>query len=190
MSANSPTGNRQSDLAVMDINEFKQKRRLQRILDTHDQVEEHAQNARQQYVAGEISHHARNMTIFNAVRRYIREVTPVLLSSAGGLDRITYSEEVGQDNPIGRVEFEAQQDSVFWTLDDYYNAEEMYFETITEHHTTRHGPDKTMTYEVQHSVPVEASWQAYVLVNIHLAEQQGIEIQMEELEVDEHADPF
>lgn len=190
MSTDNQGRGRQSDLAVMDINEFKQKRRLQRILDTHDQVEDLASRARAKYVAGEISHLGRDIRTFNAVRRYIREVYNLLFKSAHGLDNITYNEVTGRDEVIGRIEFEQRDDQIFESLQDYYQSDELYYETIIEQTQERHGPDTVEEHVEQHAVPVEASWRAYVLVNLFLGQKQGIEIQMEELEVDEEADPF
>lgn len=181
---------RQSDLAIMDANEYKQKRRLQRILDTHDNVEEVASQAREDYIAGEITRHGRNITIFTAVCRYVREVHNLLYESADGLNNITYERILDEAQPIGRIEFESKDDKVIWSLQDYYRADEMYTETFTDPADSRHGPDIEQIETKQYTVPIEASWRAYVLVNHYLGQKQGIQIQMKELEVDEHADPF
>jgi len=65
----------QSDLAVMEANEYKQKRRLERLLDAVDDVQDTADEAWNAYVAGEISQEARNITIQRTVQNAIREST-------------------------------------------------------------------------------------------------------------------
>ncbi|MDR9431867.1 MAG: hypothetical protein RI568_14370, partial [Natronomonas sp.] len=73
---------RQSDLAVMDANEYKQKRRLERILDGLDGVQDTADEAWSAYVAGEISREAYHIAIHRAVRKAIVECYKLLIDHA------------------------------------------------------------------------------------------------------------
>lgn len=81
MAAESPPhdSERRSDLAVMDANEYKQKRRLERILDAMDNIPDQADRAREQYNVGEIDMHARRITVQDAVQDAVWEAWNLLL---------------------------------------------------------------------------------------------------------------
>lgn len=187
---NNPAAAEPSGLAVMDINEIKQKSRLQRILHTRDEVEEKAGKARTDYIEGNITQDGRNITIFTAVQRYIREAHNLLYDAAQSLESITYNNVTGETKKLGQITFETKDNIEIWTLRDYYEADEIYIENVTKEIPARHGPNIVDEKPVQHTMPARASWRAYILLNLFLGQNKGIQIQMEELEVDEHADPF
>lgn len=69
---------RQSDLAVLDANEYKNKRRLERLLDAIDNIPDQADRAREQYNHGEIDMHARRIAVQDAVSDAIWEAWNLL----------------------------------------------------------------------------------------------------------------
>ncbi len=103
---------RQSDLAVMDANEYKQKRRLQRILDAHDKVEDMGERAYGQYAEGVISHDGKNIRILRAVQQYIREVYNLLMEYDSELEEDEINEYwVG--TYLGALERDHEEDIYF-----------------------------------------------------------------------------
>jgi hypothetical protein len=176
--------NRQSDLAVMDAQEYKQKRRLRRILDAHDRVEDRASEAFELYSLGEINRHGKNTVLLQAVKQYIREVFQLLRlyeqDADTGEKSYLYRNE-GQ-NILGRIEMEHDPDVVFEGLADVLLADPTYVETWEEEFEQRHGASRTETYQREYSVPETISWKAYLEVNEFLTEQHSLELQFEALE--------
>lgn len=175
---------RQSDLAVMDAQEYKQKRRLRRILDAHDQVEERANEAFELYSLGQINRHGKNTVLLQAVKQYIREVFQLLRlyeqDDTTGPKSYLYRNE-GQ-NILGRIEMEHRDDIIFEGLADVLLADPTYVETWEKERDQRHGTSLTETYQREYSVPETVSWKAYLEVNEFLTEQHSLELQFEALE--------
>lgn len=183
---------RQSDLAVMHAHEYKQKRRLQRLLDAQDHVEEIANRAYQQYTAGEIHEDAKNIVLLRAVQQYIRECYNLLLEYDDGLGPGEWNEyldgpevtETGQrlGDPLGRIEMRGGDDVVFWGLDGLLNADRFYVDEWTTPAESRHGPDGVEHHEARHTVPESVAWNGYVLLRRFLAAEKDMEVQFEEMD--------
>jgi len=172
---------RQSDLAVMDANEYKQKRRLQRILDAHDKVEDMGERAYGQYAEGVISHDGKNIRILRAVQQYIREVYNLLMEYDSELEEDEINEYwVG--TYLGALERDHEEDIYFRGLKSVLYADEIYTEEWTEEVQARHGPNQVANKSATHTVPETVSVNAYLLVNQFLSQEKGLEIQFEELE--------
>jgi len=173
---------RHSDLAVLEANEYKQKRRLERILDAHDQVEERASDAFASYAQGEISQDAKNVVLLEAVKRYIREVYQLLRDYERNRDEddpsYLYRET---DPPLGQLAFDHGGGIEFRSLADVLMAETTYSETWEETEASRHGPDRTVEHSEQYTTPEIVSWNAYLLTSEFLTEEHDLELQFEEL---------
>lgn len=180
MAVDESAAERQSDLAVMDANEYKQKRRLKRILDAHDRVEDKADEAYELYVTGQITEDAKNIMLLRSVQEYIREIYNLLLE---------YDQELEEDETniywssakLGDLELEHGENIPFIGLASILNAQKFYIEEWEEQVETRHGPNRSEEREQHHTVPEEVSWNAYLLVNQFLSEEKDVEIRFEEL---------
>lgn len=185
MAVDGGQNSRQSDLAVMDAQEYKQKRRLERILDARDKVEEMSERAYGQYVEGHITEDGKNIRILRAVQEYIREVYNLIREYEseleGGARNEYWSGEEGGE-PLGRIEFESRQPLVFWGLSDVLHARDFYTEEWEEQKQCRHGPDQSETWTATYTVSEKVSMNAFLLVNQFLCEVKGLEIQFEEME--------
>lgn len=169
---------RQSDLAVMDANEYKQKRRLRRILDIHDSVEDAADKLFQLEIEGVISRDARNLGLQKVVQKFIRECWN-LLQEYDHEDHPNDPDVWGEE--LGSIRMEHRQDIVFCGLDDFLRSNEFYSESWTEGTTTRHGPNQTQEYSRQYTVPEEVSWEAYLLLRRFLDQVKDVEVKFEAL---------
>lgn len=172
---------RRSDLAVMDANEYKQKRRLQRILDAHDRVEEIADEAWNRYVEGEITHDAKNIAIQKAVKKAIREAYNLLnehVEQNGNQDEYWY----GNGDELGRIEFQQRDPVIIGGLADFLGTQEIYEESWTEPAAQRHGPDEPVPRHATHTVPEAVSWSAYLRLKEFLSKEHDLEVRFEELE--------
>lgn len=177
---------RQSDLAVMDANEFKNKHRLDRILRAHDNVEEVKSAADQELVAGEINEQGRNLVVLWAVQRHLRQIYNLLRDYHEALDdgeEDVYLEGV-PERPIGRIEFEHQDDQWFIGLGDILHAQDTYVESWTETVKARHGVDRKKSRTEHHTVPKHVSLRAYLRAKQFLSEEHDLDIQFEELNDD------
>lgn len=185
---------RRSDLAVMDANEYKQKRRLQRILDARDGVLDKDDLAWEQYVKGEIQFDGRNILIQKSVKKAIYEVYTHLVEQAneknGDGEAIPDRYWHGNDEPIGTIEREHQPDITINGLKDFLETDYVYEETWTEPAERRHGPDGEQVRRESYTVPEDLSFAAYRLLQEFLSKEQGIKLTTEMVEVDEEADPF
>ena len=188
MSADAHDRERHSDLAVLEANEYKQKRRLERILDAHDHVEDASSEAFEAYALGEISEDAKNIVLLQAVKKFIREVYQLLREHEQERLRDDEDDSPGyllrdavRGNEIGRIQRRAAPDVVFYDLQDFLQADTTYYESWEEPVSTRHGPNQTQEFTRQHSVPEEVSWQAYLLTTEFLTEEHSLELQFEEL---------
>lgn len=191
---------RQSDLAVMDANEYKQKRRLERILDAMDNIEEQANKAWDEFVHGEINHDAKNIMIQRAVKEAIRESYNLLLdhhesvngeAKENGEDAKGSEYWVGRGNqPLGTIEQVSQDNIVILGLRDFLNTKEFYIEEWDEIDDGRHGAPEKITQKRKQSVPERVSWMAALRLKQFLNDVHGLELSFETIEIDEHADPF
>lgn len=184
---------RQSDLAVMDAQEYKQKRRLERILDAHDNVEDQAQRARQAYVTGEIGHDAKNILIQWAVQRAIRETYKLLVDhdrTREDLESDDRTEENagseywrGGGEPLGKIELGAGEEPVIVEgLRDFLTLPEQF--TMTRQETVKRAQmaAETEVRQVSRTVPESVSWRAYFRLKEFMDDEHDLEITFEELD--------
>lgn len=191
---------RQSDLAVMDANEYKQKRRLERILDAMDKIEEQSNEAWDRFVAGQINHDAKNIMIQRAVKEAIREAYNLLLAHQKQLESEHEVDELlAQDggmeweamsdywlarrgDPIGTIEQTHQDDIVIWGLRDFLDTKEFYREEWEEPVKPRNQPAQMEPQSREQSVPETVSWNAALRLKEFLNEEHSLEVKFEELE--------
>lgn len=176
---------RRSDLAVMDANEFKQKKRLERILESQHRVEEKANEAWELFVNGEINHDAKNIMIQRAVKEAVREAYKLLLDHQGRTEHDgSYSEYWSgiEDEPIGRIQMSESSDVIIYGLRDFLSTNEIYHETVTKTVTHRNKPPSTETERIQHSVPEDVSWAAFLRLKEFLDDEHDLEISFEEMD--------
>lgn len=178
---------RQSDLAVMDAQEFKQKRRLQRLLEAHDKVEEKSNEAWDLFVAGEISHDAKNIMIQRAVKEAVRESYKLLIDhqrefTDRGDDEYSDYWVGREDEPIGVIEQEGHQNIGIYGLRDFLHTKEFYEEIITRKVSKRNKPPTVETEAVKHSVSEEVSWAAFLRLKEFLDDTHDLEISFEEMD--------
>lgn len=95
---------RMSDLAVMDADSYKNKRRLERLLDALDNIPDQADRAREQYNQGKIDMHARRIAVQDAVQDAIWEVWNLLKD---------HEENCRQRAAEALIEHAAEQDEEF-----------------------------------------------------------------------------
>jgi hypothetical protein len=167
---------RQSEIVAMDAAEYKQKRRLRRILDAHDEVEESAEAAYGKFAEGTIAREGLEIRILKAVQKYIREAHGLLMEyrSDHDIDEGAPDGYWIRPEPIGKIGLYSQDALEFDGLRDILYAQEMYHERWQEVETTRHGPDKTVTLQESHTVPEQVSLQGYLLLNRFLTEERDI----------------
>lgn len=174
---------RESDLAVMGANEFKQKRRLKAILDARQKVKEKANKAEKYYIEGQISAVARQLVVLRAVREYIRECMNLLWEHAESAhdpdERCYYLEE----RTLGHIEFpnEGRRREINGLYQLLY-CKEVYQESWEEVREYPHGSDEIITRTREHAVPLDVSWEGYLLLNRFLAEEHDLEIRFEEMD--------
>jgi hypothetical protein len=191
---------RQSDLAVMDANEYKQKRRLERILDAMDKIEDQANEAWDLFVKGQISHDAKNIMIQRAVKEAIRESYKLLIdhqnslqeehdvadlmAADGGMHWEAMSDYwlARRDQPIGVIPQVNNDDIVIWGLRDFLDTEEFYLEEWVEREKPRNQPPTVVEHESETSVPERVSWAAALRLKEFLDDEHGMEIKFEELD--------
>lgn len=186
---------RQSDLAVMEANEYKQKRRLERILDARDGVEVRSQEAYGRYAAGEISREAVDITILRAVQSFIRELYNLLWEHRQEVKAerddaplpdiylvMDQQDIEAVNDPLGQIHMAHDDNVVFWGLFDILNADEFYSETWTESIGHRHMANEERELSKTHAVPESLSWESYMLANRFLAEEKDVEIRFEDLD--------
>jgi len=182
-----------SDLAVMEVNEYKQKRRLESILDALDKVEERADEAWDLYVMGEIDHNARNVMILRAVQSAIDKCRDFLIDYAednaertGSVrddgarfrDQYWYGDA---ENPLGGFQW-AHQDGgkAFYGLWNIANADFQYHEQWTETVEMRHRQDQTETRTETYTVPEKTCRRAFRRLNRFLNEEKGLDVAFED----------
>jgi hypothetical protein len=184
--------NRESDLAVMDAQEFKQKRRLKTILDAREKVEEKADTAEELYIKGEIAEVGRQMIVLRAVREYIRECWNLLIehheAEHGNDDRCEWLEE----RPLGTidlprdgkglpVEYKGRRVEIAG-LYQLLHCEEIHIEEWRERREYPHGSDEWITQTEEHAIPLSVSWQGYLTLNEFLSHEHDLEVRFEEMD--------
>lgn len=177
---------RRSDLAVMDANEYKQKRRLERILDAVENVEDKADEAWDLFVSGQISKDAKNIMIQRAVQRAIREVYKLLVDHEHKKRPAAHSEYLVGDTekPIGKIERQQAENIQIIGLYDYMKLDLLHSETLSQTVTPANKPPQTQTYTREYTVSEDVSWVAYLRLKEFLDEEHDLEITFEELEED------
>lgn len=188
---NDRDGSRQSDLAVMDVEEYKNKRLIKRILDMQERVIEQTNHAKAQYIEGEIQREGRNMHVYSAVEDYIN-VAYGLLSEhkPDGLAGIRWDTVFATEKPIGVIRFEQEDPVQLWSIADFHYTDEVHFEEWMESYSPRHMQTQYERCTNTVTVPMEASKNAFLLVNQYLAQEWNIAIQTEPKEIEVEADPF
>lgn len=161
---------RQSDLAVMDVNEFKQKRRLEAVLDAHDAVQDKADEAMDLYTIGEISAQARDVMLLHAVQRFIREVYNLVDDT----DEVHADYWEGRD--LGTLQRNYADDVNFCGLQDVLHAQNIYHDLVREDVQTPCGPDEVKHERREHTVPEDVIWRAYLLAKEFLDAEHGLSL--------------
>ncbi|WP_058993601.1 hypothetical protein [Haloarcula sp. CBA1127] len=179
---------RQSDLALMDSEEYKNKRRLERLLDAHDRVEEWDNESMSEYALGGIKMEAREVLLFRAVKQFIREAYNSLRNHHESVQE--QDEPVKPDGywvtdePLGVIEFEHRADVHFYGLRDFVTANRMYSETWEEEVQRRNMPATMEEQSITKTVPVDITMEAYLLLKQFLDEERGLDLSFSETEGD------
>lgn len=186
------TESRQSDLAVMEAEEYKQKRRIKRILDAHDKVERLDDKSMEETVKSEISMDARNIMLLRAVKEFIRECYNLLLEynenlAANDVDRYWMGDP---QDPIGIVPMNREENVVIVGLKDVVHANTFYEEEWTEHEQRRHGPDEDVTKDEVHLFPTDLSWRAHLRLKEFLQQEYDLDLSFESNERDTDPNPI
>lgn len=175
-----------SEIAVMDADEFKNKRRLREILESHEQVEDVVSQAHGEYVYGEIDEQGRNLVILWAVQRYIREIYNLLRNyrkKVDDTDEDDYPEDKywhpTDQEALGLIELENSDDIVFRGLYDILHADDIYVENWTREQASRHGPSQTEAVSRHHTVPKQVSLNAYLLAKAFVNDENNLDVQFE-----------
>lgn len=175
---------RQSDLAVMDQEEYKNKRRLERLLDAHDRVEEWDNQSMKAFVNKNIQPTGRDILILRAVKQFIRESYNLLRHHHQKHQTQNASEQPDgywvTEKPICKIEREHDHDIEFYGLRDILDAEMIYTETWEEMKEARHGPNQYTTCHQSTSVPQKASMKAFTLVKKFLDEERDLDLSFKE----------
>lgn len=197
-----PTGehasDRKSDLAVMAVEEYKQKRRLERILDASDHIDERANDAWDELVNGQIAIDGKNIIIQKAVKHGIVTCYNLLLDHHEKVREEADGNGSAQDrywtgtnaDPIGTIERNHSNDIDILGLKDYLETDTYYEDKWVVKHKPRNLPVRTETVVEEFTVPEWLSWQAALRLKEFLGREEGIEIKFESMEVDEHAEPW
>lgn len=172
----------QSDLAVMESNEYKLKRRLKRILDARDKCQEVDDIAFEMAVEGDISEDARNIVVLRAVQEFIHEAWMLLRDHATTDEDGALTSTYLTERELGGIEFESRRPIVFRGLADILHADESYPEAWTETVRSRHGGAEVVKRSQTHYVPRDVSWAAYRLTCEFLAEEHDIMLQFEDVD--------
>lgn len=184
-------GRRGPDLAAVDADEYKQKRRLERILDAQDLVEDVGNASMRMYVEGEVKQEARNILLLQATQQFIRECYNLLQDHAADLDRGEDPYWYGvRDDPLGRIQFEHREDVVFYGLRDLLDANWYYRETWTTTEQPRNRPEREVEHEEVHIIPQSVIFEGYLRLKRFVHEECDLDITFERVEKDTKADPY
>ena len=173
---------RRSDLAVLDANEYKQKRRLERILDAHDNVEDAAAEARALLFEGEITEDALNIIVQEAVKRAIREHYNLLIDHAEDVDGRDAYWQGDPENPIGELERAHSEPVRIVGLRDFTRTDWFYVDSWTSTENPRNRPRRQVEHQEEYTMPRRISWDAYERLKRFLRVEQDLEIQFEWLD--------
>lgn len=182
---------RQSDLAVMGVDEYKQKRKLERILDDLHAVGDKSRESWDKYVKGEIDAHAKNVVMARVVKEAIRDCETMLRD---------YADEAGEgadeywkgdpENPVGKIPQHRQDDITITGLEDFLRLNEIWFEEWIESVKRRNQPRKPVKRQIKHTIPEDVSRDAAARLALYLSRERGIELATEQKEVEVHAEPW
>lgn len=187
---------RHSDLAVLDANQYKQRRRLERILDAMDDIVETKRHAKDAYIDGHITSNGRDNLIQDAVTNAIWECWNLLRDherecqyraeeSESDVDEWPHSEYlIGHPDrdPLGVIEQVNAEDVVVWGLRDYFDLDELWIETWSEAGRDRSGHVSSVENTVQHSVPMRVSWSAALRLKEFLNDVHDMEVKFEAMD--------
>lgn len=174
----SESDERQSDLAVMDANEYKNKRRLKRILDMQEAVEDAASDAYQLKVDGRFTDDAQNIVVLRKVKSLLREVYTLFNIS----EEDEHSKYWEQAN-IGTLTLPNSGEELSFTgLKSILYADEYYQESWIEEHPSRHGPNSQEIQSAEHTLPEWISWRAYLICRQFLSDELDLDLQFEDMD--------
>lgn len=180
-------GDESDALAVLDVNEYKQRRRLERILDAIDEVEDRAEHAYVLRAEGEIQTAGRNIEILHA-NKFLVRVAYGLLSGAVK-DSEPADEWTGEgaraNESIGAIPTEhpnSEPPAEFGSLREFLNADEIYIERWVEQRRTQYDGTVVQRQQARHTVPPSVSWTANEWVKDYLIREHDLEVQFEDLE--------
>lgn len=185
MSSDDTATERQSDLAVMEANEYKQKRRLERILDAIDGVPDTADEAWSAYVQGEISREAYNIAVQRAVTKAIRECYKLLLNHHRKADERDRYWAGDHEDVLGSVELLGNEMEVLIGLRDFVEAPTFFETTVTETVERRNLPNEQRQRTVETTMPERVSYRAYFRLKEFLDDVHDMEVSFEEMADDE-----
>jgi hypothetical protein len=172
---------RQSDLAVMDREPFKNMTRLEDILEVVRQVRIRRNEAWKEFVRGEISHDGKNITVQLAVKDAIDNSYNLIHDYVQDDDTGTeYWARTNAESPLGKIPLETRDDRIVWGLKDYVNLPEIIPEEHTRVVKPRNMPSRVETETLEHTVPEEISHKAYLMLKRFLSNEYDLEIQFED----------
>lgn len=171
---------RQSDLAVMEMEEFAQKRLLQRLLESRDKVTDLANEARRLYVTGQIDERGRDTIVLYAVQDYLSAGWTLLLNHAQSQPADQHSEYLFE-RKLG--EFDILEATIEFTgLYDVITTDEVFVREETRSVEYPQGPPREITHTESKAVPRRISWAACRLMDEFLAAEHGIELKVDNLD--------
>jgi len=173
---------RESDLAVLDANEYKQKRRLERLLDARDNVQETADRAWEQFVRGEVSHDAKNIMIQRAVQSFIKEAHKLLKDHAESVDEADAYWKGDASDPLGVVEQDWGDNIVIPGLRAFRQTQHIYTEEQSRRVSRPNMPPQQVRETQDHTVPEEISERAFLTVVDFLDDIHDMDISFEDLD--------
>jgi len=171
---------RQSDLAVMEAQEYTQKRLLRRLLDQRERVTEIATEARKRYVMGNVDERGRNTMLLYAVQDYISAGWTLLLSHAEATEAGTHSEYLFERN-LGEMELLGDEIQ-FHGLYDLLTTDEIYVKEVTETVEYPQGPPQQVSSAESKAVPRDIAWAGCRLMDEFLAREHGVELKVDEMD--------
>lgn len=169
-----------SDLAVMDAEEYKQKRRLKALLDAKDKVESKADEAQELYVVGEVDRQLRNVIVLEAVQQFIREGWNLVKEYWKNNRNDPAATEYMEGRTLGSVEIAGEEVAQFVGLYDLLWAESVYSRDVVRTREFPHGADATISETVEKAVPRDVAWRGYLLMSEFLANEHGLKMMSEE----------
>lgn len=167
---------RRSDLAVMSQSEYLQKRRLERILDAHDRVEDIDTESLWPLVNGELTQAGKEIILLKSVQSFVRELLNPLKSYAEETDGHDRYWRGDPDDPIGVIEFEFGEPELFTGLRDFVYAERFYTRSREVTHKPRNRPERTEVRQDRRPVPEHVSLAAYERLKEFAARERGLEL--------------